>query len=367
MGEAQRRIRGENDAVVSSPLTERFPATASIPRVLLGEWPTPVACHSELGVAAGVPSLWIKHDDVSAEPYGGNKVRKLEFLLATAMAGGCKSVLTFGAYGSNHVVATSIYSALLGLDLHAVLTPQPVTSYLRKNLLADAATGVTLHCADSVGSALRMAVDIRARLAEADGCEPLVIPFGGTNALGTIGFVNAGLELSEQISAGLLPEPDFIYVPMGSAGTAVGLAIGLAAEGYHTRVQGVRVLPETTTDEIAIMRTVAEAVATLREADLEFPMLALNDLAIDVRDEFLGEGYAESTPSGRRAVQIASEHGVALETTYTGKAFSALMTDAAEGRLDGRKVLFWDTYNSRPMPAGEPGLLPPLLRELAGI
>ena len=348
------------------PLTARFPGTASIPRVELGEWPTPVNAAPKLSQQTGLASLCVKHDDLAARAYGGNKVRKLEFLLAAAQAVGSRSVITFGAYGSNHVLATAVHGARLGFDVHAVVMPQPVTPNLHRNLLADVAAGVTFHLADSFDDALRVAARVRSDLRRA-GDEPTVVPFGGTSSLGTLGFVNAAFELADQIEAGGLSQPDVVYVPMGSMGTAVGLAIGLAAEGLRTRVQAVRVVPASLLDPSALARTVDEAVALLCSADRDFPLLSLSDLGLDVREQFLGEGYAVPTESGRRAVALAAGDGIALETTYTGKALSALLADAEAGQLAGKCVLFWDTYNSRPVEQGDAAALPEQLRGMAEV
>jgi D-cysteine desulfhydrase len=351
--------------VTVSPLSQRFPGTAELARVELGEWPTPVAPAPRLAEVLGLTSLWVKHDDVSGRAYGGNKVRKLEYLLGEAQATGRRDIITFGAYGSNHVLATAIHAARLGFTVHAVLIPQPATPSLRKNVLADVAAGVVFHLADSYEDSLRVAAVLRSELRRA-GADPLVIPFGGTTPHGTLGFVNAAFELADQIEEGLLPEPDVVYVPFGSMGTAAGLAIGFAAEGISARVEAVRVLPAAEGDEAALSRTVAEAVTALREADVGFPALERSDLALSVRGEFLGEGYAVPTPEATEAVRVAAESGLALETTYTGKALAALASDAAGGRLDHKTVLFWNTYNSRPVEQGDPALLPALLRDLAG-
>jgi D-cysteine desulfhydrase len=346
------------------PMNHRYPGTADLARVELGEWPTPVSSDPVLAEKLGLSSLWIKHDDVTARAYGGNKVRKLEFLLGEALATNRSAVITFGAYGSNHVLATAIHCARLGIAVHAVLIPQPTTSSLRKNLLADVAAGVTFHVADSYEDALRVAAALRSELRRG-GVDPMVIPFGGTDSHGTLGFVNAAFELAEQIEAGELPKPDVVYVPFGSMGTAAGLAIGFTAEGITTRMQAVRVLPAAEGDDEALTRTVAEAVGTLSEADSGFPPLARADLALDVRGEFLGDGYAVPTREALEAVELAAKCGLSLETTYTGKALSGIAHDARAGHLDGATVLFWNTYNSRPIAQGDPSRLPGVLRELA--
>lgn len=349
-----------------SALSARYPGIAGIPRESLGEWPTPAENHSALADELGCGSLWVKRDDLSARAYGGNKVRKLEYVLGGARASGARAVITFGAYGSNHVLATAMHATRLGLEVHAVLTPQPATANLRKNLLADSAAGLHFHVAESFSSAPRVGVAVRAMLTERDGIEPLVVPFGGTSALGTLGFVAAAFELAEQIAAGALPEPDLLYVPLGSAGTAVGLAIGLSALELKTRVQAVRVVPADVNGRPALERTLAETTALLRTADERFPACTFDQLPLDVRDGFLGAGYAEATPEGREAVAAAERRGLSLETTYTGKTLAALAHDVAEGRLARKVALFWNTYNSRPVPVGDPAAVPAEIREVAG-
>jgi D-cysteine desulfhydrase len=346
------------------PLASRFPGTAALPHVELGDWPTPATSSPELAEGLGLAALWLKRDDVSARAYGGNKVRKLEFLLGEAQESGREVVITFGAYGSNHVLATAVHAARLGIAVHAVLLPQPVTASLRKNLLADVAAGVTFHLADSYEDSLRVAATVRSEL-RLTGIEPLVIPFGGTTARGTLGFVNAAFELADQIQSGVLPEPDVVYVPFGSMGTAAGLAIGFAAEGIRARVQAVRVLPAAEGDSNALTRTIAEAVAALRESDSDFPPLEREDLALDVRGEFLGEGYALPTPAATEAVRTAADAGLSLETTYTGKSLAALTADARSGQLAGASVVFWNTYSSRPLALGDASKLPDELGRMA--
>ncbi len=334
------------------PLHRRCPGTAALPSLAIAQLPTPAERIDEAAViATDVGQLWVKHDDVTAPEYGGNKVRKLEFLLARALELGARSVITFGAVGSNHVLATSVHGRALGLDVHAVLTPQARTSYLASNVASDLAVGTVLHPAPSFEAAPRIAVAVRTELRERDGVEPFVIPFGGTSSESDAAHVNAACELAEQLSAGLLPEPDLVYVPIGSAGTSMGLAIGLAAAGLKTRVVAVRVVPEEIANEAVWSEVVSGAVAVLRDLDGSFPALALADLPVEVRHEFFGEGYAVPTPECREAVRVAKESGLHLETTYTGKTLAALRADADAGRLGDKIVLFWNTYNSRPLPA----------------
>ena len=328
------------------PLHDQFPGTKNLAHVTLACLPTPVEPVPELAQALGIRSFFVKRDDISGRVYGGNKVRKLEFLLGHALAEGRRAVITFGAVGSNHVRAAAVYGGQLGLKVHAVLAPQPSTPYQEANLLADRAAGATLHFVESYAEALRRGAELRDEITLRDGVEPSVIPFGGTNSRGTIGFVNAAIELAEQIEAGALPEPDLIYVPYGSTGTASGLAIGLAAVGLRTSVVGVRVVPAESTSPARSRRVMEETVALLHELDARFPPVKPESVALEVRDGFLGEGYAAATAEGLEAVALAEASNMHLETTYTGKALAALAADARAGRLIGKTVLFWNTYSS---------------------
>lgn len=329
------------------PLRDRFPGTKNLAHVPLGCFPTPVEPAPELARLLGVPSLFVKRDDLSGLVYGGNKVRKLEFLLGQALAEGRRAAIAFGAVGSNHVRATAVYGAQLGLQVHAVLAPQPSTPYLEANLRADRAAGATLYFVESYAQALARGAELRDEIAARDGIEPFVIPFGGTNARGIIGFVNAAMELAGQIETGALPEPDLIYVPYGSTGTASGLAIGLAAVGLRTSTIGVRVVPAESTNPVRTRRVMEEAVALLREFDAGFPAVKPEDVALEVRDGFLGAEYAVATAESLEAVALAEANNIHLETTYTGKALAALVADARAGKLAGKTALFWNTHNSR--------------------
>jgi D-cysteine desulfhydrase len=332
---------------VTWSLRDRFPGTKSLAHVTLGCLPTPVEPVPELARVLGIQSLFVKRDDVSGCAYGGNKVRKLEFLLGQALAESRRVVITFGAVGSNHVRATAVYGRQLGLQVHAVLAPQPTTPYLEANLLADRDAGATLHFVESYAQALARGTELRDEITRRDGVEPFVIPFGGTNSRGTIGFVNAAVELAGQIESGALPEPDLVYLPYGSTGTASGLAIGLAAVGLRTSAIGVRVVPAESTNTDRTRRVMEEAVTLLRELDSGFPRVKPEDVALEVRDGFLGDGYAAATAESLEAVALAESNHIHLETTYTGKALAALIADARAGKLAGKTALFWNTHSSR--------------------
>lgn len=357
------------------PLHQRFPGTAAIPFAGIAELPTPIdsieppPCPelAELG------ALLVKRDDVTSARYGGNKVRKLDFLLGDAIEQGRRAVLTFGAYGSNHALATAVHARALGLEPHAVLSPQDPGPYAPRTLLAHAGLGTHLHLVEG-WDGRREAVVAKRELTERDGIEPYIIPMGGTCPLGAVGYVNAAFEVAFEVEQDVArdatgPLPDVVYLAAGTLGTAVGLAIGFACAARATgappiRVEAIRVTPlEICNDSIAETLT-AETIALLRARDASFPDIGYADLNLSLRHEFFEPGYGVVTDDTRHAVEVAASAGLKLETTYTGKGFSAMMRDGETGVLGGKRVLFWNTYSSAPYP--EPGpveALPAVLRE----
>lgn len=351
--------------LVTLPLFERFPGTAALARAGIADLPTPLEDVSALlpqiawsGQGLPTKALLVKRDDLTSCVYGGNKVRKLDFLLGDARAKGSRAVLTFGAYGSNHALATAIHARSLGLEPHVVLSPQEPGPFAPRTLLAHAALGTVIHLVEG-WDGRREAVLAKRELAARDGVEPYVIPMGGTCPLGAIGYVNAALEVADP---GVIP--DVVYVAAGTIGTAVGLALGFAASERCPRVEAVRVTPFELCNETVAEALVAETVGVLRGLDPSFPSLTLGDLDLTLRHEFFEPGYGVPTPESTAAVALAETSGLHLETTYTGKAFSAMLSDAEAGRLLEERVLFWDTYSSAPYPAaGDQDQLPQKLQD----
>lgn len=301
----------------------------------------------------GAEAVYVKRDDHTSPVYGGNKVRKLDLLLGDALAQGRSTVLTFGAYGSNHALATAVHARALGLEPHVVLSPQDPGPFAPRTLLAHAALGTVIHLVDG-WDGRREAVVAKRELTERDGIEPYIIPMGGTCPLGVVGYMNAAIEV---VDAGLVP--DVVYVAAGTLGTAVGLALGFAWMGITTTtIEAVRVTPDSLCNR-AVADDLAIQTLSLLGMDEGGETLSLDDAQFSLRDEFFEPGYGVVTPQTTAAVVVAHEHGLHLETTYTGKAFSAMLDDGRAGKLDGKQVLFWDTYNSAPYPkAGDESLLP---------
>ena len=331
------------------PLFEHYPLLGDrLPYISLGEFPTPVERLNRLGQDIGVEHLYMKRDDLSGKVYGGNKVRKLEFLLGRAKRDRAKGVLTFGYAGSNHALATAIYGQQLGLKTISMLLPQPNAHYVRRNLLMGYHCGAELH---QYRNKVLLIMGTVCQLA----CKklryhyfPQIIAHGGSSPLGVIGFVNAALELKQQVTEGEIPEPDLIYVALGSMGTAVGLMLGLKVANLKSRVISVRVIDEGFANVGKMVKLFHKTNTFLHSLAPTFPKFDLRAGDIDIRHEFFGEQYGLFTEEGMAAVARMKEtEGLKLDGTYTGKALAALIDDAGKQALRDKRVLFWNTYNSR--------------------
>lgn len=334
-------------------LFEAYPGLCGrIPYIALGDFPTPVQRLERLEEAlAGndsPPTLYVKRDDLSGKPYGGNKVRKLEFLLGRALEDGRKTLMTFGGAGSNHALATAIYAKQVGLQSISMLVPQPNAHSVRRNLLMSLRVGAELHQRGGMASLVPASLLQLLRHALKEGKRPQVIPPGGTSPTGMIGFVSAGLELKRQIEAGELPAPDCVYAASGTMGTVVGLLLGLKAAGLATRVVAVRVTDPKFTSMRKARRLFDATANLLHAADPDFPVIPFPEADFELRHDYYGTQYALYTQEGIEAVNRMREtDGVKLEGTYTGKTLAALLGDLEAGRLRGQTVLFWDTFNSQ--------------------
>lgn len=181
-----------------------------------------------------------------------------------------------------------------------------------------------------------------------------VIPMGGSSWLGTVGFVNAGLELAHQVETGKLELPHRIYIANGTMGSCVGLALGLALAELPTELQAVRVVDHRVASPAGFERLMRKTVMMLHRLDTSIPPDLADRTHIRWRNAFLAGGYAVANDVTRDAVTFAADSlGLELETTYTGKAMAALLHDLALDDYGGELYLFWNTYNSQPLPVTE--------------
>jgi D-cysteine desulfhydrase len=333
-------------------LTSLFPALGEIlKRENLGNLPTPASEHV-IDHASGQRLLAIKHDNLTGELYGGNKVRKLEYLLKRAGEKHRKRIATFGTAGSNHALATALYAHKLGFDCTCFLSHQTKTPLVPATL--------NMHIRDGTeivrfgGSYATRIATLRRNLW---GRNAWVVPGGGSSWLGSVGFVNAGLELAEQVAAGMISAPDRLYVATGTMGTAAGLTVGLALAGLPTEVQAVRVSVPEIMNEETLHRLIGKIALMCRRADDTIPANLQDQVRVAVRHDFFAGGYARTNEATDAAVEFAKDQlDIKLETTYTGKAMAALLSDFDKPEYAEKNFLFWNTYSSAelPVPDDEP-------------
>ena len=289
--------------------------------------PTPVRPIERLA-----PGLWMKDDSRTAPLWGGNKPRKLEWLIGDARRRGRRTLLTFGGLATNHGLATALYAREHGMECVLALLDQPVDEHVERQLERIHASGAHVYVTHSKARTLAMLPWLMARHGRA-----YLVPPGGSSPMGTRGFVEAALELGAQVREGSLPEPETVWCALGSGGTAAGLALGLRMAGLRTKVRAVHVNDGLRLDERTVTRLARRAAASLGED------AALNELR--VVHGYLGDGYGHGTPEAARAISRAREaEGLALDPVYTGKAMAAALDHVERG--DAGPALYWHTYNA---------------------
>jgi len=327
-----------------SPLSRYLPKLwQKLSPLRLTQLPTPAQRLQGLGKKLGREDLWIKRDDLTSPLYGGNKPRKLEFLLGQARQQGHDWLLTMGAFGSNHLLATVLHGRSLGMGTTGVIFPQPITAHVLRNLAACRAAGAELV---PIASKYLLPLAVARTLTETAlrrGRRPYLIAGGGSSPLGVLGYVNAGLELAEQVACGVLPAPQEIFLTWGTGGTVVGLWLGVRLAGLKCRVRAVRVIDPLLANRPRL-ELLARAVRRLMASAGDGFRLS-TDAELAVEGDYLGEGYGVASEASRRAVEIfAAEEKLQLENTYTGKAAAAFLEAARRGEKG--PLLYWHTLSS---------------------
>ena len=317
----------------------------------LGHGPTPL--RPLLGLP-GEAQVWLK-DDGAYAPHGGNKARKLEWLLADALARRRRTVITGGAIGTNHGLATALYARQLGMRTVLVLVPQPEDDHVRAQLERMRATGAELRFAAGPVRAFALAATLLIRRAEPPLRLPYLILPGGSVPLGCLGYVQAGLELGWQVEQGVLPEPTHVVVALGSGGTAAGLLLGMRAAGLRSRLVCVLVNDITAVDAGTVARLARRTQRLLARRGARIPEVDLRAERAEVRDQWLGGGYGHPSAEGAAATEAFANEGVTLDPVYTAKAAAALLEMSGRGELGPGPVLFWHTYGGNGSGAGGGG------------
>jgi 1-aminocyclopropane-1-carboxylate deaminase/D-cysteine desulfhydrase-like pyridoxal-dependent ACC family enzyme len=303
----------------------------------------------------------VKRDDLTSAEYGGNKVRKLERILDRARARGTRRIVTVGAAGSHHVLATTYFGRKAGLEVEAVLVPQPRTPHVVEVLRASLAAGLRPVPVSS-WAAVPFALSSRIR----PGTD--VVPPGGSSVIGSLGYVDAARELAAQVRDGGMPEPDVCVVALGSGGTAAGLAAGLQAEGLSTQVVGVCVASPRWLVRASVWRLAKGCDRAIARCSATQSPPAASHVRLVVDERFLGRGYGYPTDDGEAAMRAASSVGLVLDPTYTAKAFACALWYVRARRAE--RVLYWHTLSSAPMSPlleGARSDLPPDLARLVRV
>ncbi len=305
---------------------ERFP---------LANLPTPLEPLLRLSQHLGGPELWIKRDDLTGLAGGGNKTRKLEFLVCEAQAQGCTDLVTMGSVQSNHCRQTAAAAARAGLGCSLALKGEPTQSK-QGNLLLDHLLGA--HAQFAQGQTRGELADQFVAQLKAMGRKPYMIPLGGSNVLGTTGYVLAMEELMLQMAAQDL-NFDFIVFASSSAGTQAGLTLGAQAFDFRGRLLGISI--DNSAETLA---TQVSALATATATHLGLGMLPISD-RVEVNDDYIEPGYAVMADIEREAIELmAQKEGILLDPVYTGRAMGALIDLIRWGAFTRRhKILFWHT------------------------
>ncbi len=325
------------DVPPTSLLHQRWPGL-DLDRVPLGTSPSPVRRLE--GLVDGV-ELWVKDESRYGDgAWAGNKVRKLEWIIPEAKRRGTGTLFTVGGIGTHWGLACALYGREHGLRTVLGLVDQPVDDHVRAQLARLEASGAQLHRYASVRQLRRAAPWLIVRNVRR-GRLPWYLPAGGSNAVGSLGYVETALEIADQVRSGELPEPATVVTAIGSGGTAAGLALGFKLAGLRTRVFGAVVNDSFPLDAPVIARLATRTATLLAERGArDLPQVTPDDL--ETADDWLGSTYGDPTPASTAMVEKAAGLGLELEPVYTGKALAAI----EDVRFPG-PVLWLNTHGPR--------------------
>lgn len=306
---------------------------AAIPTETFGLYPTPLHRLDRFSNAVG-REVWIKRDDLISVGLGGNKVRKLGYLVADAKAAGANHLVTVGAQQSNHARCVAAVAAMMGLGCDLVLGGSP-DAPIAGNLVLDTLLGATLHFPDTEYWPELENVSLKvADQLWAEGRHPYVMPIGGSTAIGALGYVNAYIELRDQLNAtGLVPTA--IVHATSSGGTQAGLVAASHALNDGIPVLGIGVAKSSSDLEAEVHRLVDKCLGLLG--------VASSEPSVTVVPGYLGEAYALPTVGAINALRLlARTEGIIVDPVYTAKALHAVI-DGANDLLGDGPVVFWHT------------------------
>lgn len=319
--------------------------SATLPHRPLGTVPTPVERVPD--ILCDQP-LWIKRDGEFGDGgWGGNKVRKLEWILPDVARMRRKSILTVGGLGTNWGLAAALYGRDLGINTTLMLLDQPVDEHVRAQQERLKASGARLHYP---GGKMRARALAPAVLAGEfiRGHVPYFLPAGGSSPIGALGYVEAAFEIAEQVRSGDIPEPRTIVVPVGSGGTAAGLYAGVELAGLSTKVVGIVVNDSLRLDHQTISKLARRTLETLRDRGADLSGISLDPERLVIRDDWLGDGYGHSSAAGSEAAEVVEKaHGIHLDPVYNAKAVAGLRAMSDAGEFHDGAVMYIHTDGPR--------------------
>lgn len=335
----------QSDQDFQNTLAKELSTTlAKFPRVSLGHLPTALEPMDRLSEHLGGPRLWVKRDDCTGLSSGGNKTRKLEFLMADAQAKGADTIITQGATQSNHARQTTAAAAKLGMACHILLedrTGSNDANYIMNgNVLLDRLHGATVS-KRAGGTDMNAEMHLLAEKLQSEGHTPYVIPGGGSNAIGALGYVNCARELSEQ-AAEIGLHIDALVHATGSSGTQAGLVTGLTALQSDIHLLGIGVRAPKEKQETMVFE-LAEKTASLLGTGLEIQRDQVRAIC-----DYVGPGYGLPTDGMIAAVKLlARTEGLLFDPVYSGKGLDGMIDQIKQGYFDEMEnVVFLHTGGS---------------------
>jgi len=324
--------------------------TGTLPHMPLSQRPTPVRRLTGLErYCDGQARVWLKDDGAyGSGGWGGNKVRKLEWILPEALRRGSRTILTVGGLGTNWGLAAALYGRDAGLKTALALVDQPKDEHVRTQLERLRRSGAELHFTHTKARTIAVAPLLMAR--HFDGfTPPYFLPAGGSNSIGALGYVEAALEIADQVDRGEIPEPSHVVVAVGSGGTAAGLALGLRMARLRSRVVGVVVNDTLRLDEPALEKLAWRSAGLLRTRGARIRVgSASAGLTIESVSDWIGPGYGHRTAESESAAELLADcDGLHLDPVYTAKAMAALIAMNEAGHFGDGPVLYVHTDGPR--------------------
>lgn len=295
----------------------------------------------------GAGEVWLKDDGVFGGAWGGNKARKLEWILPDVRRKRRRTIFTVGALATNHGLATALYAREQGLRTVLALVDQPLDDHVERQGARIERSGARVYRTHGTLRTLAALPMIYARHSDWRRLRPpYFLTVGGSSAVGSLGYVDAALELAAQVERGELPAPAHVIVALGSGGTAAGLVLGLRLAGLHSRLLAIQVNDRTPLDAARVARLAERARRLLERRGAKVPGGAITATDILVEKRWLGAGYGHRTPEAEQAIELCREEGLELEPVYTGKTMAALLALRARGELGDGPLLYWHTHNA---------------------